>query len=452
MGREKEGQQTNDLTEGNIVKTVILFSLPFLLANFIQALYGAVDLLVIGWYDSPEAVAAVSVGTQVTQIMISIISGLTLGSTVLVGRYVGMKQLEEIKKTISTSICLFGGVGVFLTVVMFFLSKKILVLLQTPKAAFGLATEYVCVCALGSVFICGYNAISAILRGYGDSRTPLIFVAVAGILNVIGDIVLVKYFHMGVKGTALATIFSQGFSMFSAAVYLNRQNFIFEFRRGNFHLYTDKVRELLKVGVPISLQECMVRISFLYLSAVVNTLGINAASAVGIAGKYDVFAMLPASSAASALASIVAQNHGAKKYKRMNQALWVGILSALPFSAVFFLWAQISPESMIGVFSQNAAIIAEGIPFFRTCSFDYIFVVFVFSMNGYLNGRGKTVFTMMSSCFAALALRMPLIYLACHLLPDNLAVIGTVAPFVSAIMALYTLFYTIYLSRKPETV
>lgn len=452
MGRDNEIQQKNDLTEGNIVKTVIWFSLPFLLANLIQALYGAVDLLVIGWYASPEAVAAVSVGTQVTQIMASIMSGLTLGSTVLVGRYVGMKQLEDVKKTISTSICLFGGVGVFLTIVMFGLAEQILKLLQTPEVSLGLAKEYVCVCALGAVFICGYNAISAILRGYGDSKTPLIFIGVAGILNVIGDIIFVKYFHMGVKGTALATILSQGFSMFSAAVYLNRQDFIFKFRRENFHLYGDKVKELLKVGIPISLQECMVRLSFLYLSAVVNTLGVNAASAVGIASKYDYFAMLPASSAASALASIVAQNHGAKKYKRMNQALWVGILSALPFSMMFFLWAQISPAGMIGMFSKDAAIIAEGIPFFRTCSFDYVCVVFLFSLNGYLNGRGRTVFTMISNCVGALALRMPLIYVACQFMPDSLGIIGAVAPFVSAIMVVYTLIYTVYLSRKPETV
>lgn len=451
MGRDNEVQQKNDLTEGNIVKTVIWFSLPFLLANLIQALYGAVDLLVIGWYDSPEAVAAVSVGAQVTHIIISLISGLTLGSTVLVGRYVGMKQPEDVKSTISTSFCLFSVVGVFLTVVMYVFSEQILGLLHTPEVSLGLAKDYVRVCALGAIFICGYNAISAILRGYGDSRTPLIFVAVAGILNVIGDVVFVKYFQLGVKGTALATIFSQGFSMTSAAVYLNRQNFIFKFQKGNFHLHKDKVRELLKVGIPISFQECMVRVSFLYLTTVVNSLGVLAASAVGIADKYDFFAMLPASSAASALASIVAQNHGAKKYKRMNQALWVGILAALPFSIAFFLWAQISPETMIGIFSKDAAIIAEGIPFFKTCSFDYICVVFVFSMNGYLNGRGKTVFTMISCCFGALALRMPLIYLACRFVPDNLGIIGTVAPFVSVIMAIYTLVYTIYLCRKPET-
>ena len=306
-----------------------------------------------------------------------------------------------------------------------------------------LAGQYVQVCACGVVFICGYNAISAVLRGCGDSKSPLLFVAVAGCMNVVGDIFLVKYFHMGVRGTAFATIFSQGFSMVCAALYLNKRKFIFQFRLKNFRMDRGKAGELIKVGIPISFQECMVRLSFLYLTSVTNALGVAASSAVGIAGKYDVFAMLPATSAASALASIVAQNYGARKYDRMNRALWIAILAAAPFSLAFFLWAQISPETMIGVFSKDTSILEAGIPFFRTCSFDYLAVLFVFSMNGYLNGRGKTIFTMISCCLGALALRIPLLVLACRLMPDSLGIIGAVAPTVSAVMAVYTCIYVL---------
>ncbi|HIT65395.1 MAG TPA: MATE family efflux transporter [Candidatus Ventrimonas merdavium] len=443
-------KQEHDLTEGNLARTVVVFAIPFLLANLIQAFYGAADLMVVGWYCGKEAVAAVSTGTQVTQIITSMITGLTLGSTVLVGNYAGQKKPEEIKKTIGTSLCLFAAVGVLLSVLLWMFCPQILTLLQTPPEAFDLAKQYVQVCACGVVFICGYNAISAVLRGYGDSRSPLLFVAVAGFLNIIGDIVLVRYAHMGVRGTALATIASQGFSMVSAMVYLNRKNFIFQFRPENFRMDRRKAGELARVGIPISLQECMVRLSFLYLTSVTNALGVASSSAVGIASKYDVFAMLPATSIASALASIVAQNYGARKYDRMNRALWIGILAAAPFSLAFFLWAQISPQSMIGAFSKDPAIIQAGIPFFRTCSFDYLAVLFVFAMNGYLNGRGKTIFTMISCCFGALALRMPLIYLACHLLPDNLGVIGTVAPSVSGIMAVYTAVYVMRLRKERE--
>lgn len=440
----------HDLTQGNLTRTVILFAVPFLFANLIQALYGAVDLMIVGWYCDKAAVAAVSTGTQVTQIITSIISGLTMGGTVLVGSYVGRKRPEDVKETISTSLCLFFGAGAVLSILLYALSTPVLTLLQTPLEAFALAKQYVNVCACGVVFICGYNAISAVLRGYGDSKSPLLFVAVAGCLNVVGDIVLVKYFHMGVRGTALATILSQGFSMVCAMVYLNRKDFIFRFSPSNFRIYSQKVKELMRIGIPISLQECMVRLSFLYLTSVTNALGVAASSAVGIASKYDVFAMLPATSIASALASIVAQNYGAGKYDRMNRSLWIGILSAAPFSLAFFLWAQLSPQTMIGVFSQDASVIAAGIPFFKTCSFDYLCVLFVFAMNGYLNGRSKTIFTMVSCCFGALVLRMPLIYLVCRFVPENLGIIGTVAPTVSGIMAVYTTVYVVRLVRMGK--
>lgn len=443
--------ETNQsLTQGNIVKNVILFSIPFLLANLIQALYGAVDLMVIGWYCPPESVAAVSTGTQVTQIITSMISGLTLGGTVLVGKYAGMNRPDDIKDTIATNLTIFGIAGILLTFLLLTFVSPVLTALKTPAASFSQAKEYVSVCACGVLFICGYNAISAILRGYGDSKSPLLFVAISGCLNLAGDIVLVKYLDMGVSGTALATIASQGISMFLAMFYLNRRNFIFQFRLSNFKISKPKALELAYVGIPISLQECMVRLSFLYLTSVTNRLGVSAAAAVGIASKYDVFAMLPATSAASALTAVVAQNYGAGKYKRMNQALAVAIFFALPFSAAFFLWAQINPASMIGIFSNDPAIIAAGIPFFKTCSFDYLCVLFVFTLNGYLNGRSKTMFTMVSCCFGALALRMPLIYAACHYAPNKLGIIGMVAPAVSGIMAVYTFVYVLRLMKQSS--
>lgn len=443
--------ETNQsLTQGNIVKNVILFSIPFLLANLIQALYGAVDLMVIGWYCPPESVAAVSTGTQVTQIITSMNSGLTLGGTVLVGKYAGMNRPDDIKDTIATNLTIFGIAGILLTFLLLTFVSPVLTALKTPAASFSQAKEYVSVCACGVLFICGYNAISAILRGYGDSKSPLLFVAISGCLNLAGDIVLVKYLDMGVSGTALATIASQGISMFLAMFYLNRRNFIFQFRLSNFKISKPKALELAYVGIPISLQECMVRLSFLYLTSVTNRLGVSAAAAVGIASKYDVFAMLPATSAASALTAVVAQNYGAGKYKRMNQALAVAIFFALPFSAAFFLWAQINPASMIGIFSNDPAIIAAGIPFFKTCSFDYLCVLFVFTLNGYLNGRSKTMFTMVSCCFGALALRMPLIYAACHYAPNELGIIGMVAPAVSGIMAVYTFVYVLRLMKQSS--
>ncbi|MEY8337912.1 MATE family efflux transporter [Lachnospiraceae bacterium 62-35] len=438
----------NRLTEGNVLRRLLTFSIPFLIANIIQALYGAVDLMVIGRFCSPESVAAVSTGTQVTQIITSMVTGLTLGGTIMVGKYTGMGDEEQTKKTVGTTLTIFAITAGILTILMLLFTDPILNALKTPQKAFALAKQYVMVCSYGIFFTCGYNGISAILRGYGDSKRPMIFVAIACVLNIIGDIVLVKYARMGVAGVALATISAQAVSMLSAILYLNKKKFIFTFQLKNFRIDRERARELASVGIPISLQECMVRLSFLYLTSVTNRLGVHAAAAVGIASKYDVFAMLPATSIASALAAITAQNYGAGKPRRARISLAAGMGFAVLASSFFWLWAQISPETMIGIFTKDREIIQAGIPFFRSCSYDYLAVSFVFCLNGYLNGCSRTIFTMVSVCFGALVLRMPFIYLTFTHCPDNLLIIGAIAPAVSGLMAVYTFFYVIYLIKN----
>lgn len=441
----------NNLTEGNVWTTMVRFTAPFLLANLIQALYGAVDLAVIGRFCSPESVAAVSTGTQVTQIITSLITGLTMGATVLTGKYTGMKEEKAVKETIGTTFAVFTVVAGILTVLMLSFVEPVLKTLQTPEEAFVYAKTYVVICSLGILFICGYNAISAVLRGCGDSVSPMIFMAVSCVLNIIGDMILTGCLGLGVAGVAIATIGAQAVSMICAIVYLNRKNCIFTFRLKNFKIKGERVKELAKVGIPVSLQECMVRISFLYLLGVTNRLGVFAAAAVGIAGKYDVFAMLPATSVAGSMAAITAQNYGAGKPKRAFQSLMAGIGFAFSISFLFWMWAQLSPQTMIGIFSRDARTVQEGIPFFRTCSYDYLAVSFVFCLNGYLNGRSQTLFTMISVCFGALALRMPLIWLVNTYLPGNLGAIGMIAPIVSGIMAVYTLVYVLGDRRKCRT-
>ncbi|KJJ77459.1 MATE family efflux transporter [Clostridium sp. FS41] len=433
----------NLLTEGNVFRVLLKFSVPFLIANIIQALYGAVDLMVIGWYCAPESVAAVSTGTQVTQIITSMVSGLTLGSTIMVGKYTGMKDEDRTRRTIGTTLSVFAVIAILLTIVMLIFKGPILAALKTPAASLKEANDYVTICFYGIFFICGYNAISAVLRGYGDSRRPMYFVALSCVLNIIGDIMFVKYLGLGVAGTALATVLSQSISMICSIIYLNRSRFIFTFSFKNLRIDRSLAKELAMVGIPISSQECMVRLSFLYLTSVTNRLGVNAAAAVGIASKYDVFAMLPATSIASALAAITAQNYGAGKPERARQSLAAGIGFSVLASSLFFLWAQLSPQTMIGLFNTNPDIISAGIPFFHSCSFDYLAVSFVFCLNGFMNGRSKTVFTMISCCFGALALRIPLIWLAYTYCPDNLFVIGSIAPAVSGFMAVYTMGFVL---------
>lgn len=437
-----------NLTEGSILKTLLFFAAPFLAANILQSLYGAVDLFVVGKYCTAESVAAVATGTQVTQIITSLITGLTLGSTILIGQYTGRREFDTVKKIIGTTLTVFAATAAALTVIMLLLERPLLVLLETPSESFSQTMEYVTICLLGNIFVCGYNAISAILRGYGDSARPMIFVAVACAINIALDFLLVGMFGLGVAGTALATVVSQGVSMGIAVIYLKKKAFIFDFKWKSFYPAGDIVKKLARVGIPISFQEFMVRISFLYLMAVMNRCGVYAASVAGIGSKYDVFAMLSAASMASALSALTAQNIGAGKADRARKSLWYGMSFALAVSCLFWLWAQLSPQSMLQAFTHDENVIAAGMPFFRSCSYDYIMVTMVFCLNGYLNGKQKTVWTMVSCSVGALLLRIPLVYFFGTYFSEDLGMLGRIAPIVSGIMACYTLIYVVYGERR----
>ena len=437
-----------DLTEGSVVKNLLLFAVPFLIANILQSLYGAVDLFVVGRYCTAASVAAVSTGTQVTQIVTSLMTGLTLGGTILIGRQMGCRDYEQVKKTIGTTLTVFLAVSLILAALMIGFLRPLLLILKTPEESFEFTMQYVAICALGNPFICGYNAISAILRGYGDSVRPMFFVGIACVLNMILDFVFVRFFVMDVAGTALATVIAQGVSMASAVWYLKRHNFIFDFRLKNFRPDFKIFKNLARVGIPISFQELMVRISFLYLMSVMNRCGVYAASVAGISSKYDVFAMLTATSMASALAAITAQNTGAAKPERARKSLWMGMGFALSVSILFWLWAQLAPDTMLRVFTADEQVIKSGIPFFRSCSYDYVLVTIVFCLNGYLNGRQKTLWTMVSCSAGALLVRIPMVWFFGTHYPENLGMLGKIAPAVSGIMAVYTFIYVIYEGRE----
>lgn len=441
----------HSLTEGSVGRVLLRFSVPFLLANLLQALYGAVDLMVIGRYCSAESIAAVSNGTQVTQIITSLISGLTLGGTILVAKYVGKNQQKAVEKAIGTTITAFAVFSVVLTVVLTFGSSGILRLLQVPESSLEEAHQYVFICCLGTFFLCEYNALSAVLRGYGDSLSPLLFVAVACVCNILGDFFTVGWLHMGAAGTAVSTVVSQGISMVIAVVYLQTRGWVFRFSRRSLRIDRGILKELAAVGIPVSFQECMVRFSFLYLTAITNGFGVYAASAVGVAGKYDVFAMLPSTSVANALTALTAQNLAAGREDRAKKFLKAGTAAAFLCSLVFFIWAQAAPQTMIRVFSSQPEVVREGIPFFRACSFDYLAVSVLFCRNGYWNGREKTVFTMLNSCGGALLVRVPLLFLLARSGAGSLFLYGLVSP-VSSLLMLAVLGAYSFRQRRSLTV
>lgn len=356
-------QAPNALTKGSVVKALVTFTLPFLLANVLQSLYGAVDLFVVGQYCDAQSVAAVSTGTQVTQIVTSLVTGLTLGGTILIGKYTGMERWDKVKTAIGTTLSIFALVALALTALMLLFEAPLLTLLNTPAESFEATMEYVAICAWGNFFICGYNSLSAVLRGYGDSVRPMYFVGVACVVNILLDFLFVKYVGLGAGGTALATVLSQGVSMAIGIGYLKRKQFLFDFKPCQLSDRPCDGQGIGQGGYPYLLSGAH-GTDFLPLSHRCDDhCGVYAAAVVGIGSKYDVFSMLSATSIANALAAITAQNMGAGKPERARKSLWYGLSFALLAACAFWTWAQVSPETMIALFSEDSGVIAAGVPF-----------------------------------------------------------------------------------------
>lgn len=430
-----------DLLKGSISKTLFVFALPFLFANFIQALFGAIDMIIIGWYEPSESIAAVSLGAQISMIIIRIAGGLTVGGTILMSQYYGAGRLQDTKETIGTILTLFSIFAILLTGLMFLLIDPFLILLQTPEEAFQETKQYVLVCSLGNFVIFMYNSISAILRGLGDSKSPLWFIAIACLINVFLDLLFIGQFGWGVIGAAAATVLAQLASVLFAVVYLHRSNFLFQFEWRNFKICWNKVPTIFRLGIPVTVQDILTCTSFLFITAIVNSFGYTATAAVGISSRFVMFAMLPSISFAMALAALVAQNMGARQLQRARTSFFLGIFFSLFFAFPFFIWAQISPESIMRIFGADAEVVRAGTLYMKSFSFDFLLVAFVFCQTGFFNGCGRTRFVMVNGMISALLLRLPLSWLFGIWMAGDLWMIGLAAPLASFVQIFIGFIY-----------
>ena len=426
-----------DFTQGPIARGMVAFSMPFLLSNILQALYGAVDMWVVGNYSSPDpAISAqilsgVNVGSQITHLVAMMVSGLTVAGTVLVGQYVGARKREEASRTVGTMFTLLALVGVVLMAAMMLLSGVILHWLDTPPEAFEHARSYLLICMSGTLFIFGYNAISSIQRGLGDSVRPLIFVGVACLVNVVLDLWLVKGLGMGAAGAAWATVIAQAVSLLLAAWYLGQSRFIFDFRLRSFRVDKEIMKLMVRLGIPSSIQSIIVNISFLVMTKLANGIGENgylASAAVGVVGKFNSFAILPAVAMSSAVSAFAAQNIGAGLYDRAKKCLGVGIAIAMSISVMLFAAVQLFPDAIIAVFSPNQEVVSSGVEYIRPFSFDYLLVPILFCLNGLIMGAGHTRFTLLSASLSSLLLRIPVAVLFGAALGWGLTGIGLAGP------------------------
>ena len=435
-----------NLVEGNVAKQLIRFSVPILISNLIQTLYSVVDMIVVGKMAGAHSMSGVNIGSQVTFVITNLVIGLTIGATVLIGQYLGANNRKALKETIETLFSSLLVVGTILTIVMIWFEEPLLRLIQTPEESFVEAKNYFFVTMLGTLFIFAYNALSAVMRGMGDSKNPLKFVTIACVVNVFLDLLLVGTFKMGATGAAVATVFSQAISVILCVIYLKRIDFIVDFSLSSFKCNKERLKLILKIGIPSSVQNVAVSSSFLFLTAMVNTIGVNASAAVGAVGKLNGFAILPAIAMNASVSAMCAQNIGAGRWDRAIKTCGVGIGISYAISVVIFAIVTLFPEACMKMFIDDKNVIADGVMYLSSFKYDYLFVPATFCLNGMFVGAGHTTFSLVNGMMSSLLFRIPACYIFGMTFDWGLKGIGLGAPIAS--MAAFVLCIMFFISGK----
>lgn len=438
---------TADFTQGSILKKLCRFMLPVLGALILQAAYGAVDLLVVGRFGSTSGLSAVSTGSQVLNLVTFVVTQLAMGVTVLIARYIGEKREKEIGAVLGGAAVVFTILAGCLFVLLVLFARPISVLMQAPQEALALTASYVRICGCGILFIVAYNVLSAVFRGLGDSRSPLLFVLVACLVNVAGDLVLVAGLHLDAAGAALATVLAQAVSVGCALAILRRKKLPFTFRKSDVRL-NEQCRRFLAIGLPLALQEFLTQLSFLALCAFVNRLGLAASSGYGVASKIVSFVMLVPSALMQSMASFVAQNIGAGNVKRAKKSMFTGIAVGVAFGIVIFALVLRKGDVLAGLFSTDAEVVRRGFEYLRGFAPETIVTAVLFSMIGYFNGSNQTLWVMIQGLIQTLLVRLPLAYYMSIQPNASLTKIGMSAPVATVVGIVLNIGCFLYLNRR----
>ena len=438
---------TADFTQGSILKKLCRFMLPVLGALILLAAFGAVDLLVVGRFGSTSGLSAVSTGSQVLNLVTFVVTQLAMGVTVLIARYIGEKREKEIGAVLGGAAVVFTILAGCLFVLLVLFARPISVLMQAPQEALALTASYVRICGCGILFIVAYNVLSAVFRGLGDSRSPLLFVLVACLVNVAGDLVLVAGLHLDAAGAALATVLAQAVSVGCALAILRRKKLPFTFRKSDMRL-NEQCRRFLAIGLPLALQEFLTQLSFLALCAFVNRLGLAASSGYGVASKIVSFVMLVPSALMQSMASFVAQNIGAGNVKRAKKSMFTGIAVGVAFGIVMFALVLRKGDVLAGLFSTDAEVVRRGFEYLRGFAPETIVTAVLFSMIGYFNGSNQTLWVMIQGLIQTLLVRLPLAYYMSIQPNASLTKIGMSAPVATVVGIVLNIGCFLYLNRR----
>ena len=446
----------NEITQGDLFSAMIRFSVPYLIASFLQSFYGMADLFIIGQFRDAASVTAVSIGSQIMHMLTVIIVGLAMGTTVSISHAIGADNKEDASKSIGNSIILFAAVSVLLTGILLCFVNNILNLLDTPPESMKEAVDYLLICFAGIPFITFYNLTASIFRGFGDTRRPMVFVAIAGIINIGLDLVFVGVFHIGAGGASLATVISQAVSVLIAGISMYHRHLASVLSKAAFKPDRKEVAKLIQIGMPIAVQDGLIQVSFLIITMIANLRGLEIATAVGIVEKIISFLFLVPSAMLSTVAALAAQNAGAGQFERSRRVLPYGIRICIVYGITVFVLGQILAGRILPLFIHNEPMIVEyGIQYFRAYVVDCLFGGIQFCCSGFFSAYKKSVYSFIHNMISIVTIRVPCAYLAAVLVPDNLFPMGLAAPMGSLLSCIICLFlyrrlYAKHLSYRIE--
>lgn len=437
----------NNFTEGRIFNKLVKFMIPVLGALILQAMYGAVDILIVGHFGTTAGISAVSTGSNIVNLIIFTVTGLAMGITIVIGMYLGQKKEKRVGRVIGGAICFFAAVSIVLSVFMLIFARPLAVLMQAPQEALNLTVTYVRICGGGMIFVVAYNVISSIFRGLGNSRLPLIFVAIACVVNILGDLLFVAVLDMNVAGAAIATIMAQAVSVVLSLIIIRKQELPFTVSREDI-CFNSEIANFVRVGAPIALQEILTQLSFLALCAFINRLGLEASSGYGVANKLVSFVMLIPASLMQSISAFVAQNVGAREEKRAKNTLVCGMTMGIAIGVVVGIGVFIRGDVLASIFTEDAAVIVRAFEYLRGFALEAVVTAISFSFIGYYNGHGQTVFVMLQGLAQTFLVRLPVSWYM-SIQPDaSLTHIGLAAPSATIFGILMNTVYFIYLNRK----
>lgn len=440
-----------NLTTGSVWKTVVSFSLPYLLSYFLQTLYGMADLFITGQFNATSSITAVSIGSQVMHMLTVMIVGLAMGATVNIGQAIGACDTKKASKTIGNTITLFAVVSLAATALLMVLVKPIVSLMSTPTAAMDGTVQYLTICFIGIPFITAYNIISSVFRGMGDSKSPMYFIAVACAANIALDYIFIGGMRLGPIGAALGTTLSQTISVIVALVVILKRNTGISLNKECFKPRLVVMRPILTVGVPVALQDGFIQIAFILITIIANRRGLDDAAAVGIVEKIISFLFLVPSTMLSTVSALSAQNVGAGKHERTTRTLLYAVIVCVGFGSAAAIVAQFVSEPVVSLFDKNPAVILAGGQYLRGYIFDCIFAGIHFSFSGYFCAYGKSGISFLHNFLSIILVRVPGAYLMSKLFADTLLPMGLAAPAGSFLSAVICLIAFLYLRKKhPE--